>query len=69
MYRLIVKDQEGIMGETTFAVRAGPLSQIRVLPLSSALVKGEKNLATLRLLDRLGNQISPELHSLKVDIS
>lgn len=59
----------GISGEFTFAVQSGIFSQIRIVPISSALVKGTKTLAMVRLLDRLGNPISPNVHSLKLDTS
>ena len=39
IYRLIVSDRSGITGEITFSVTAGKLSQIRIVPVSSALVK------------------------------
>lgn len=53
----------------TFAVQSGVLSQIRIVPISSVLVRGSRTLATVRLLDRLGNQITPALHSLQLDVS
>lgn len=69
VYRFIAKDNSGISGEFTFAVEAGTLSQVRIVPISSALVRGTRTLANIRLLDRLGNPISPDVHSLKVDIT
>lgn len=33
------------------------------------MVRGTRTLANIRLLDRLGNPISPDVHSLKVDIT
>lgn len=53
----------------TFAVRSGQFSQIRIVPISSALVKGTTTLAMVRLLDRLGNATSPSVHTLKLDIT
>ncbi len=69
VYRVIIKDKDGISGEITFAVQSWILSQIRVIPISSALVRWTKTLAMIRLLDRLGNPTSPEVHSLKLDIA
>ncbi len=69
MYRLIVSDSQGITGEFTFAVESGGVSQVRITPVSSALVRGAHTLAMIRLLDRLGNPITPDLHSLKVEVS
>lgn len=69
VYRVIVQNSGGISGEMTFAVRSGSLSQIRIVPISSVLVRGARTLAMVRLLDRLGNPISPDLHSLQLDIS
>ena len=56
-------------GELTFSVTSGSFSQIRVTPISSALVRGTHTIAMVRLLDRLGNPISPDLHTLRLDVS
>ncbi len=56
-------------GELTFSVTSGSFSQIRVTPISSALVRGTRTIAMVRLLDRLGNPISPDLHALRLDVS
>ena len=53
----------------TFAVRSGAFSQVRMTPVSSALVRGATTLVMLRLLDRLGNPISPDLHAIKISVS
>lgn len=53
----------------TLAVQSGILTQIRVTPISSALVRGSETLAMVRLLDRLGNQTTPDLHSLRLDVT
>ncbi len=69
VYRMIIRDAVGISGEFTFAVQSGVLSQVRIVPISSALVKGATTVAMVRLLDRLGNPTSPNLHTLKLDIT
>jgi hypothetical protein len=53
----------------TFAVVSGPLSQLRIVPISSALVRGSRTLAMISLLDRIANPISPDLHTLRIDIT
>lgn len=50
-------------------MRSGVFSQVRIVPLSSALIRGNTTLATIRLLDRLSNPISPALHSLDIKVS
>ncbi len=69
VYRLLIRDSIGISGELTFLVQSGILSQVRIVPISSALVKGTSTLAMVRLLDRLGNPVSANLHTLKLDIT
>jgi hypothetical protein len=69
VYRIIISDATGISGEMTFSVVSGPLSQIRIVPISSALVRGSRTLSMISLLDRLTNPISPDLHTLRIDIS
>ncbi len=69
VYRLIMNDNDGITGELTFVVRSWVLSQVRIVPISSALIRGNTTLATVRLLDRLGNFISPTLHDLSLNIT
>lgn len=69
VYRVIITDKEGISGEITFAVQSWILSQIRIVPVSSALVRWTKTLAMVRLTDRLGNLTSPEVHSLNLDVT
>lgn len=53
----------------TFAVKSGTLSQIRIVPISSVLVSGSRTLAMIRLLDRLNNPITPDLHSLTLRVT
>ncbi len=50
-------------------MRSGVLSQVSIVPLSSALIRGNSTLATVRLLDGRGNPISPTLHSVDLTIS
>ena len=69
VYREIIRDARGVSGEFTFAVESGRLSQLRVTPISSALVRGSETLAMVRLLDRLGNQTTPDLHTLQIGVS
>ncbi|MBC7503535.1 VCBS repeat-containing protein [Candidatus Gracilibacteria bacterium] len=69
VYRVLIRDSRGVSGELTFGVISGSLSQIRVTPVSSALVRGTSTLAMIRLLDRLSNPTSPDLHTLRLDIS
>jgi C4-type Zn-finger protein len=68
VYRLIIRDNQGISGEMTFSVESGKLTQSRITPISSVLVRGQKTLAMIRLLDRLGNPTSPDLHSLSMSV-
>lgn len=39
-----------------------------MVPVSTILVRGNRTLANIRLLDRLNNPIYPDIHSLKLDI-
>ncbi len=66
VYRLQVRDSLGRMGETTLAVRAGDLSKIVLSPISTMIRKGSNTLAIVRLQDRLGNQISPDLNRITI---
>lgn len=66
---MVVRDSAGVSGEITFVVQSGVLSQVRIVPISSALVRGASTIAMVRLLDRLGNPISPNVHTLKLDIT
>jgi hypothetical protein len=64
-YRIIATDRSWRVGETTIAVRSGPVSRMEFIPVSSTLVKWSKSLWVLRLFDARGNLISPTLLDLK----
>lgn len=68
VYRLVLQDKMGVGGEMTFSVESGRFSQLRVTPISSALIRGNKTMAMIKLMDRLGNPISPDLHTVRVDV-
>lgn len=63
-YRFIVRDSVGRYGEVSLTVRSGPLARATITPVSSALVVGSDSLGILRLTDKLGNILSPELHNI-----
>jgi hypothetical protein len=69
VYRIIIRDSAGISGEINFVVHSGILSQIRIVPISSALIKWASTIAMVRLLDRLGNPISSNIHTLALDVT
>lgn len=69
VYRAIVRDTTGLSGEMTFVVRAGALTQTRINTASSVLVAGASTIATIRLLDRLGQPISPDLHKMEINVT
>ena len=66
VYRFIATDADGRTGETTLAVRSGPVARMEFTPISSTLAKGANSLWVLRLLDQKWNPISPSLLNLKV---
>lgn len=39
-----------------------------MVPISTILVRGNRTLANIQLLDALDNPIYPDIHSLKLDI-
>jgi hypothetical protein len=61
VYRLSVTDRSGRGGESTLAVRSGPVAKMEFHPLSSTLARESESLGVLRLLDAKGNLISPTL--------
>lgn len=68
VYRLVLQDKMGVGGEMTFSVESGKFSQLKIIPVSTALIRGNKTMAMIKLMDRLGNPISPDLHTVRVDV-
>ena len=66
---MIFKDSRGISGEGTFRVTAGSAKQIRITPISSVILPGSPTLAMVQILDRLGNPISPDLHTMRARVT
>lgn len=44
VYRFIATDADGRTGETTLAVRSGPVARMEFTPISSTLAKGANSL-------------------------
>lgn len=65
-YRFVIRDRLGRTGESTLTVTSGPLARATITPVSSALVMGADSLGVIRLLDALGNVLTPELHSIDI---
>lgn len=61
VYRIVAIDREGRYGETTLAVRSGPVAAIEFYPISSALARGSSSFGVLRFTDQKGNIASPDL--------
>lgn len=66
-YRFALTDRLGRTGEATLTVTSGPLSRATFTPVSSVLVSGSDSLGVLRLTDKLGNLLTPELHTIKIN--
>jgi hypothetical protein len=69
VYRFIASDASGRVGESTLAVRSGPVDSIQFIPVSSAIVSGKDSIWVLRLLDAKGNLVSPSLLKLTVSVN
>lgn len=65
-YHFVIRDALGRYGDTTLSVRSGPIAKATFTPVSSALIVGSDSLGVLRLTDKLGNLLSPELHSINI---
>ncbi len=67
VYKFVARDATGRMGTTTLAVRSGPFDSITILPVSSAILHGTSTFGFVRLTDRLGNLLSPEFHTMRIE--
>jgi hypothetical protein len=68
VYRIVATDIDGRIGETTLAVRSGPLASIDFVPVSQVIGKNTASLGVLRLLDAHGNIISPTFQKLLLSV-
>ncbi len=67
--RFTFEDKDGRSGETTLATRAGNLSKIVLNPVSTMLKVGSTTLMMISLEDSKDYPISPDLHTLTVEVS
>lgn len=68
VYRGEFRDASGRSATTSIAFRSGPLVRALMSPVSSSVVRWATTLVSLRLVDRLGNSISPELHGVDIQV-
>lgn len=66
VYRAVIVGEDGVAGETTFAVRPGELTKIGLNPVSSIVVRGADTLMTLSLTDALNNPAPTDLYSVEL---
>jgi hypothetical protein len=69
VYRITATDSEWRMGESTLAVRSGPLAKMDFRSISSTIAIDSTSYWVLHLLDARDNLISPTLHNLVAEIS
>jgi hypothetical protein len=69
VYRFVVSDASDRFGESTLSIVSWPLSKITFEPISSQVLKGSNTLAFINLKDTSWNPISPDLHSLDIEVS
>ncbi len=67
VYTFVARDATGRMGSATLAVRSGPFDSITIQPVSSAILHGTSTFGFIRLTDRLGNLLSPEFHTMRIE--
>lgn len=68
VYRAIIEGDDGVTGEVTFSVVAGQVSQIKIKPVSTMMLKNATTIATLALEDRMGNSVTPDLYNIELSV-
>lgn len=69
VYRFVLQDTQGLMGETTFSVESGKVAKITANPISSMIRAGANTLMMITLQDAQWNPTSPDLEQITVQVS